>query len=257
MSLIKTPAQIEAMKEGGRILAAILSDLADYVKPGMTTRELSARTVELLRSHQVQPSFLDYNNYPDVICLSVNHQCVHTPGSDYVLKEGDLLKLDFGVIHKGLHTDAARTVLVTNLSRDEAREKKEYHNRRKLMQVTRECLEKAIVMCRPDGYLGDIGHVIESHVKDNGFSIAAELGGHGIGTKLHEEPWVANTGKPQSGMKLEAGMVLAIEPIINMGRGAIKDGDDGFTYETADGSLSAHFEHTVVITEGGPVILTA
>ena len=146
---------------------------------------------------------------------------------------------------------------MTNLPPDEARAKKEYRERRKLMQVTRECLEKAIAVCRADGYLGDIGFAVQKHAEDNGFHVAAELGGHGIGKQLHEDPWVANLGSPHAGLKLEAGMVLAIEPIINMGSGAIKDGDDGFTYATADGSLSAHFEHTVAITEGGPEILTA
>lgn len=252
-----TPEQIAAMKKGGRILAAILSELGETAKPGMRTDELSALAAQRIKDNGVKASFLGYRGYPDVICLSVNHQCVHTPGSSYVLQEGDLLKLDFGVILDGYHTDAARTVLVTNLSPEQVREKEEYKARRKLMQITRECLEKAVTLCRADGYLGDIGHAVQKHAEDNGFQVAYELGGHGIGKALHEEPWVANTGKAHSGLKLQPGMVLAIEPIINMGSGSIKDGKDGFTYETADGSLSAHFEHTVLITEKGPEILTA
>jgi methionyl aminopeptidase len=253
---IKTPAQIEAMKEGGRILAAILTELSQVARPGMMTRELSALAAQRIKDNGVEPSFLDYNDYPDVICLSVNHQAVHTPGSDYVLQEGDLLKLDFGVVHKGLHTDSARTILVSNFDKDELREKPEYRERRKLMQITRECLEKAIAVCRAGGYLGDIGYAVEQHAKSGGFSVARELGGHGIGAKLHEEPWVANFGKPHSGEPLVAGMVIAIEPIINLGKGAIKDGADGFTYETVDGSLSAHFEHTVVVTDHQAEVIT-
>lgn len=237
-------------------MAAILNELSDTAKPGMTTRDLSAIATQRIKDNGVEPSFLGYNGYPDVICLSVNSQCVHTPGSEYVLQEGDLLKLDFGVVYKGLHTDSARTVLVTNLDKAAAKEKLEYKDRRQLIAVTRECLEKAITLCRQDGYLGDIGYAIQSHAENAGFSVARELGGHGVGHALHEEPWVANFGKPKSGLKLEPGMVLAIEPIINMGKGKIKDGKDGFTYETADGSLSAHFEHTIAITEKGPEILT-
>ena len=256
MSDIKTEKEIQSMRKGGHILAEILNELAVMAKPGLTTKALSQKTKELIDRNGVKASFLGYRKYPDVICLSVNNQCVHTPGSEYVLQEGDLLKLDFGILHEGLHTDAARTVLVTNLDKEAVKEKLEYKERRRLITVTRECLEKAISMCRQDGYLGDIGYVIQQHAEKNGFSVAHELGGHGIGKELHEEPWIANVGKPHSGVKLKVGMVLAIEPIINMGTGDIRDGKDGFTYETADGSFSAHFEHTVVITENGPEVLT-
>lgn len=248
--------QLEAMKEGGHMLADILHELAATAKPGMQTRELSVLAKTLMAERGVKPSFLGYRGYPDVICLSVNNQCVHTPGSDYVLRDGDLLKLDFGILYKGFHTDTAWTMLITNLDKDAVKEKLEYKERRKLISVTRECLEKAVSVCRPDGHLGDIGAVIQEHAEHNGFSVAKELGGHGIGKELHEEPWIANFGKWHSGPRLEVGMVFAIEPIINAGDGKIKDGADDFTYETADGSLSAHFEHTVVITEKGPEILT-
>lgn len=244
------------MREGGHILAEILRELAVTAKPGMKTEELSALTKTRMRERGVQASFLGYRNYPDVICLSVNDQCVHTPGSEYVLKEGDLLKLDFGVLHQGFHTDAATTILVTNLEKEAAKEKLEYKERRRLIAVTRECLEKAVSVCRPDGHLGDIGFAVQQHAEKNGFSVAAELGGHGVGKELHEDPWIGNLGKMHAGPRLEVGMTLAIEPIINAGKGAIRDGKDGFTYETADGSLSAHFEHTALITEKGPVVLT-
>ena len=256
MALLKTEKQIATMREGGKVLAAILREFAATAKPGMQTRELSAIAAQRIKDNGMKASFLGYRGYPDVICLSVNHQCVHTPGSEYVLKEGDLLKMDFGILHEGLHTDAATTLLITNLDKDATKEKVEYKERRKLIAVTRECLEKAVSVCRPDGHLGDIGFVIQQHAEKNGFSVAKELGGHGVGKGLHEEPWVANFGKWHSGPRLEIGMVLAIEPIINMGKGGIRDGKDGFTYETADGSLSAHFEHTVAITEKGPEVLT-
>lgn len=238
-------------------MAGILEELAGLAKPGMMTKEISALAEKRIKDHGVKASFLGYRGYPDVICLSVNHQCVHTPGSDYVLREGDLLKLDFGIVHGDLHTDAARTVLITNLDKEAVKAKEEYRERRRLVAVTRECLEKALTMCREDGYLGDVGYVVQQHAEKNGFFVARELGGHGIGKELHEEPWVANFGKPHAGLKLKVGMVLAIEPIINMSGEAIRDGKDGFTYETADGSLSAHFENTVAITEHGPEILTA
>lgn len=257
MFSIKTDKEIQSMREGGRMLAAILDTLVAAVKPGMMTREISALAAQGIKDHGVKPSFLDYNGYPDVICLSVNAQAVHTPGSEYVLKEGDLLKLDFGVVHDGLHTDMARTILVTNLDKDAAKEKPEYKERRRLIAVTRECLEKAISQCEADKTLGDIGFVIQQHAQDAGFSVAKELGGHGVGYKLHEEPWIANFGKPHSGARLPVGAVIAIEPIITMGKGNIRDGADGHTYETVDGSLSAHFEHTIAITEKGPEVLTA
>jgi methionyl aminopeptidase len=250
------PGQLEAMREGGHILAAILRELAAVVHPGMRTDALSEMTKALVTEHGVKASFLGYRGYPDVICLSVNNQCVHTPGSAYALQEGDLLKLDFGVLHKGFHTDAATTVLVTNLDKEAVKEKLEYKERRRLIAVTRECLEKAVSVCRPDGHLGDIGFAVQQHAEKNGFSVAAELGGHGVGKELHEDPWIGNLGKMHAGPRLEVGMTLAIEPIINAGKGAIRDGKDSFTYETVDGSLSAHFEHTIVITENGPEVLT-
>ena len=254
---LKTEKQIQSMRQGGQILAAILTELAATAKPGMMTRELSAIAAQRIKDNGVKPSFLGYNKYPDVICLSVNAQAVHTPGSDYVLQEGDLLKLDFGVVHDGLHTDSARTVLVTNLDKNAVKEKLEYKQRRQLIAVTRECLEKAISACEAGHTLGDIGFAVQQHAEKSGFSVAKELGGHGVGHKLHEEPWIANFGKPHSGPRLPVGAVIAIEPIINIGKGGVRDGDDGFTYETIDGSLSAHFEHTVAITEKGPEILTA
>jgi len=252
MALVKTPQQIEVMRAGGRILAAILRELAAMAKPGMKTRDISARAAELIRSNGVRPSFLGYNGYPDVICLSVNHQAVHTPGSDYVLADGDLLKLDFGIVKDGFHTDMAVTVLVMTDS-DAA----QHRAKRKLMDVTKAALEAGIKECRAGNTLGMVSAAIGRTVRDGGFAVVHELGGHGIGRKLHEEPWIPNYGNAGDGPKLEAGMVIALEPITAMsGKGDIKDGADGFTFETKDGALSAHFEHTVAITGGDPEVLT-
>lgn len=251
MVTLKSPKQIESIRAGGNVLAAILRDLATMAKPGVTTAALSERARELIDANNVKASFLGYNNYPDVICLSVNHQAVHTPGSDYTLRDGDLLKLDFGIVVDDMHSDAAITVLVADDPKAEA-----HHEKRRLMQVTREALDKGIAQCRAGNHLGDISAAIQTHVEKNGFAIVRELGGHGIGSKLHEEPWVANFGKAGTGTQLKAGMVLALEPITTIGKWQIKDGADGFTYEMKDGSLSAHFEHSVAITESGPDVLT-
>lgn len=240
------------MKESGAVLGAILRELAAMPRVGMTTREISERAAQLIRDRGVEPSFLHYNKYPDVICLSVNHQAVHTPGSDYALQDGDLLKLDFGVVKDGWQSDSAVTVLVAHDPKAA-----EHDQKRRLMQVTREALEKGIAQCVPGNTLGDIGYAIQQHVESNGFTIVRELGGHGIGKTLHEDPWVANFGKRGQGEVLVAGMVLALEPITTVGKWPIVDGADGFTYEMKDGSLSAHFEHTVAVTERGPEVLTA
>lgn len=239
------------MREGGKILAAILRELAHTVKPGMRTCDISHATAALMKKHGVQPSFKGYHGYTDVICLAVNHQAVHTPGSDYELCEGDLLKLDCGVLHKGLHTDSAVTVLVA-----ENPGRPEFDERRQFLRISREALDHGIAECKPGNRMGKVSAAIQRHVERGGFSIVRELGGHGIGRELHEEPWIANFGRANEGVVLEAGMVIALEPITAMGKWQIKDGADGFTYEMKDGSLSAHFEHTIAITETGHEVLT-
>lgn len=249
---LKSPEDIAKMHESGKVLAAILGELVKLAKVGVTTKEISARAAALIKEHGVEPSFLNYNGYPDVICLSVNHQSVHTPGSDYALADGDLLKLDFGVVKEGWHSDSAVTVLVAGHP-DAA----EHEPKRKLIAATREALEAAIAACRAGNRLGDIGAAAAGVIETAGFTVVKELGGHGIGRKLHEEPWVANFGKAGEGMELKEGMVLALEPISAMsGKGGIADGADGHTYEIKDGALSAHFEHTVAITADGPQVLT-
>lgn len=250
----KNEREIADMRAGGQILAAILRELEAMAKPGVKTRGLSERAVALLKEHAVEPSFLHYKGYPDVICLSVNEQAVHTPGSGYELKEGDVLKLDFGLVHNGLHTDSARTVIVSALP--EVVQKVKYAKKRKLLQVTREALEAGIKECVPGNTVGDISAAIQTRVERDGFAILKELGGHGIGHSLHEEPFIPNFGRKGTGPRLQEGMVIAIEPITSMGKGRINDGADGFTYETADGAVAAQFEHTVAITDKGPEVLT-
>ena len=254
MSNLKTNEEIAIMREGGKMLAAMLRELAALAKPGVTTGSLSARAAKLIKEHGVQASFLHYNGYPDVICLSVNAQAVHTPGSSYVLKDGDLLKLDFGIVHKGMHSDSAITVLVGDSLG--AKLTRKYATQKALMRATREALDAGIAQCVPGNRLGDIGAAIQKRVQADKFTVVRELGGHGIGHVLHDEPFVANIGKPGTGARLTAGMVLALEPITSTGGWKIKDGADGHTYEMADGSLSAHFEHTVAITDKGPEVLT-
>ena len=251
MPFRKTTEQIAIMREGGKMLASMMRELSAMPHVGMKTREISARAVELIKQNKVDSSFLNYRGYPDVICLSINHQAVHTPGSDYEIQDGDLLKLDFGIIHKGLHTDMACTVLVANTPESE-----EHKQKRALMQVTREALDAGIRACVDGNTLGHISAAIGKAIDHSEFSIVRELGGHGIGEKLHDEPWIPNFGKSGQGMRLSSGMTFALEPITAIGKWQIKDGADGFTYEMKDGSLSAHFEHTVLVTDGEPKVLT-
>lgn len=241
---------MRSLKEGGRILAQIIREVSAAAKPGVTTRDLETLTNELLLRHNVRSSFLGYMRYPSVICLSVNDEAVHAVPSDRVLNVGDLLKIDMGVVYDGFHTDSAVTLLVGDDGR------KEFAERRKLIAVTRQALAEGIAHARVGNTLGDIGAAVQKVVQDGGFTILQELGGHGIGRELHEDPFIANFGKPGKGEKLSTGMVLALEPITSMGDWRIKDGQDGFGYLASDGSLSAHFEHTVIVGENGPEIVT-
>src|SRR6266498_731933 len=245
--MIKTPQQIEDMREGGKILAEILQELVKAAKPGVATQDLDKLAAELILKFGVNPSFKGYMDFPAVLCTSINDEAVHAVPSDRILKEGDLLKLDFGVVHKGLHTDAALTIIVGN---------KDDEKKKKLINVTKEALQAGIAQARIGNTVGDIGNAIQKVVEKNGFKVLKELGGHGVGEKLHEEPFIANFGQHNEGEKLEVGMVIAIEPITAMSTWRIKDGSDGFALVTEDGSLSAHFEYTVAITEKGPKILT-
>lgn len=254
MIKIKTPQEIEIMREGGKILAEILNKLSEAVKPEITTNELEELTHELVSSYGVKPSFLGYDGYPAALCTSVNDEIVHGVPSDRILKDGDVLKLDMGVLHKGFHTDSAVTVIAGN--GDDVKTK--------LLNVTREALKIGISKAKVGNTLGDIGSAIQKYVEGNGFNVVRDLVGHGIGKELHEPPQVPNY--IQSGdinklarhelVELVEGMVIAIEPMVVTGDWRIKNSKDGFGFVTKDGGLAAHFEHTVAITKEGPLVLT-
>lgn len=253
---IKTQKEIEIMGEGGKILANILKGLSKAVKPGITTQSLNKLADELVVKYGAKPAFLDYNNFPATLCTSINNEIVHGVPSVRKLKEGDVLKLDMGVLYKGFYTDSAITVLVSSLSGIKLGLKKEYSKKMKLISVTRKALDIGISKAKIGRTTGDIGSAIQKYVEGEGFNLVRELIGHGVGRELHEPPQVPNYGQPGEGDLLEPGMVIAIEPMVVAGGMAIEEGPDGFVYQTKDGSLAAHFEHTVAITEKGPKILT-
>ncbi|MBI2065232.1 MAG: type I methionyl aminopeptidase [Candidatus Yanofskybacteria bacterium] len=246
MIKFKTQKEIETMKEGGKILAEILKKLSDMVRPGITTNDLEKLAQELVLSFGVKPSFLGYDGYPAVLCTSINDEIVHGVPSDRILKDGDILKLDMGVLYEGFHTDSAVTILLGGGD----------DQKKKLINVTKEALRIGISKARVGNTLGDIGYAIQKYVEDNGFNVVRDLVGHGIGRELHEPPQVLNYGEKGTGPELVEGMVIAIEPMVVTGGWKIKNSKDGFGFVTKDGGLAAHFEHTVAITEERPLVLT-
>jgi len=248
------------MREGGKILAEILKKLEEAVKPGITTNDLEKLTRELVLFYKVKPSFLGYDGYPNILCTSLNDEVVHGLPSDRVLKEGDLLKIDMGVLHKGFHTDSAVTVLVGQndkvIHTTTSQVGYPHVQKLKLISVTKEALSIGISKIRVGNTLGDVGSVIQKHVEDNGFNVVRDLVGHGIGRELHESPQVLNYGKAGTGEKIVSGMVIAIEPMVVTGKWGIKNGKDGYAFVTKDGGLAAHFEHTIAIRDKEPEILT-
>ena len=243
---IKTPEEIELMQKSGQILAKIMRELKVKVEPGITTKELDKLAEKLIFDCEVKPAFKGYNGFPAVLCTSINEQIVHGVPSNRKLIEGDILSLDFGVIYDNFCSDMAVTLPVGSIDPEVNR----------LIRVTKKALKRAIIRVKPGKTLGDIGQAIENYIEGQGFKIVKELCGHGIGKQLHEKPDVLNFGKRHKGEKLKPGMVLALEPMAVMGNPGIKKGSDGFCYQTADHSLSAHFEHTVAVTEKGPRIMT-
>ncbi len=250
--IIKTPDEIEILREGGKRLSAILAQVAQKVRPGISTYELDQYAYELIKEGDDEPAFLGYKPdghhkaFPASLCTSVNSEVVHgIPRKDKILKEGDIICIDLGLKHKGLFTDHAVTVAVGAISKES----------QKLLDATREALAVGIEQAVAGNTVGDIGHAIESFVNKR-YGIVRELSGHGVGKYIHEDPYVPNFGKKGKGQKLIPGMVIAIEPMLNIGRADIVSMSDGYTIKTADGSRSAHFEHTVLITEGEPEILT-
>lgn len=252
MSLIKSVRDIELLRQGGRRLASVLARVADAVRPGVTPMELDALAERLIREGGDEPAFKGYKPdmariaFPATLCVSVNDAIVHGIPTEEPVQEGDIVGLDLGINHEGLFTDMAVTVPVGKISKEI----------KQLITVTKEALQIGIDAARAGNTTGDIGYAIERHIAPYGYGIVRELSGHGVGHQIHEEPYVPNYGKKGEGMKLRPGMVIAIEPMVNMGGDAIRLGKDKFTYHTQDGSLSAHFEKTLLITESHPEVLT-
>lgn len=247
MITIKSAHQIEKMREACKITKAALDLLEQSIKPGISTAQLDKIAHEFILSKGAKPNFLHYNGYPASICASVNDVVVHgIPRKDIILKEGDIISIDMGAVKDGFHGDAARTFPVGEIS-DRAK---------KLIRVTRESFFEGVKHLKHGAKLGDVSYAIQSYVEENGFSVVRDLVGHGIGESLHEDPQVPNFGRAGRGMKLSAGMTLAIEPMVNEGDWEVAVLDDDWTVVTADGSLSAHYENTVLITKDGYEILT-
>jgi methionyl aminopeptidase len=245
----KSPPEVEKMRRAGRIVAGTIERVLGAVAPGRTTADLDRVAEEYIRTQDATPSFLGYRWFPASICASLNEEIVHgIPSPRRVLNEGDILSLDFGAIWEGFHGDSAVTVFVGDPPSAEAE---------KLVRVTQEALEAAISQIRPGGRLSDISHAVEQVVLGAGFEVVREYVGHGIGRSLHEDPQIPNYGPPGRGPQLRPGLVLAVEPMVNMGGWETRVLADDWTVVTADGSLSAHFEHTIAITEDGAEVLTA
>jgi methionyl aminopeptidase len=243
----KTSQEIKILAEGGAILARILNQLIVAAKPGVTTRALEELARKLIIQADAQPAFLGYHGYPAALCTSINEEIVHGVPSDRVLKNGDVLKLDLGIIYKKLFTDHAKTTIVGN---DTSAKKN------KIISVTEEALVRGIDASKVGNTTGDIGNAIATYVREHGFDVVRELVGHGVGHSVHEGPEVPNYGKPGEGEVLKPGMIIAIEPMVVEGAWKIADGPDGFAFITKDKKIAAHAEHTVAITENGPIILT-
>lgn len=244
---IKSGREIELMTEAGRILEIVHDELAKALHPGMSTKDIDVLGEEMIRSYGCVPSFLEYNGYPASICVSVNEEVVHgIPDKHRILKEGDIVSLDAGVIYKGYHSDAARTHGIGEISREAA----------KLVEVTRESFFEGIKYAKEGNYLFEISAAIGRYAESFGYGVVRDLCGHGIGTDLHEAPQIPNYEMNRKGVKLKAGMTLAIEPMINAGTWIVDWLDDEWTVVTRDGALSAHYENTVLITDNEPKLLT-
>jgi methionyl aminopeptidase len=249
MIMLKSSREIEIMARAGQIVAGTLALMREIVRPGMTTEELDRAAEQFIRGHPgATPSFKGLYGFPKTLCTSINEEIVHgIPSARRILGEGDIISVDVGVQLEGLHADSATTIAVGTVGPDAER----------LLAVTRESLAAAITQARVGNHIGDIGHAVQQVAEGAGFGVVRELVGHGIGTRFHEEPQVPNYGSPRRGPRLLEGMTLAIEPMITLGNPTTRTLGDKWTVVTADGSLSAHFEHTVAITANGPRILTA
>lgn len=234
------------MAEGGKILATVLREIEKMAKPGITTLELDRAAEALILKHGAKPAFKGYDNFPFSLCASVNDEIVHGLPSKYVLKEGDIAGLDLGVLHKGYNTDMAVTVGIGNISFEAKR----------LLKVTEKALKIGIKKARQGNTTGDLGNTIQRYIEDQGYGVVRDLCGHGIGKNIHEDPKVPNYGQRHKGVELKEGMVICIEPMVTAGDYHLKKSEDGYGFATKDGSLAAHFEHTIAITQDGCKVLT-
>lgn len=242
MIYLKNPQQIECMRKAGALLYDVLCRLREAIKPGMSTAELDVYAEQLIRKHKALPSFLDYNGYPASICTSINEEVVHgIPSDRVILKDGDVLSVDCGLILDGWQSDSAFTVGVGNVSPEN----------QKLINVTEECFFKGVRKALSGNHLGDIGHAVQTYAEGFGYGVIRDLTGHGIGRNMHEEPSVPNFGREGHGVKLRPGMTLAIEPMIAKGDYHVAELEDGWTVVTEDSSVCSHYEHTIVINENG------
>ncbi|NIM46818.1 MAG: type I methionyl aminopeptidase [Candidatus Aenigmarchaeota archaeon] len=246
MIQIKNKSEIEKMRSGGKILAEIMSILKDRTRPGITAKSLDVLANRLCLKYKVKPSFLNYRGYPASLCVSLNEEIVHGLPNNRVLQEGDLVSLDLGVNFQGYHTDRAITVFLGDPSPEI----------KKLITVTQKALELGLKKAIVGNRIGDISHIIQEAAEKERFQVIRDLVGHGIGKEVHEDPAIPNFGNPDTGPLIETGMTLAIEPMISLGEPATILKDDGWAFVTRDQSLTAHFEHTVLVTDDGPEILT-
>ncbi|MFO0702865.1 MAG: type I methionyl aminopeptidase [Candidatus Andersenbacteria bacterium] len=249
MSYVKTPEQLAHIRVSCEIASQVLREVIAAVKPGMTTGDLDALANSLARARGTEPSFTGYLGYPSSLCVSVNDEVVHGLPGDRVLREGDVVGLDYGVKYRGYFSDLARTITVGPPAAAPA-------DAQKLIDVTATALDRGIAQVKPGNHVGDVGRAVQSYVESHGFSVVRDLVGHGVGTAVHEPPAIPNYGRAGSGVQFVPGMVVAIEPMVNVGEAAVRLLDDGWTFKTRDGSLSAHFEDTILVTERGHEVLT-
>jgi methionyl aminopeptidase len=246
MIIGKSKKEIEKMRTAGQLVGSVLRELRGMVAPGVTTIEIDRAAEKMIRDAGALPTFKGYHGFPFSICASVNEQVVHGFPSHYKLKEGDLFSIDCGVTLEGFVGDTATTVPVGTIAEDW----------QKLIQITEECLERAIEQCRPGKHLGDIGWAVQELAESHGYSVVRDYVGHGIGRQMHEDPQIPNYGKPGQGPKIKVGYVFAVEPMVNLGGHHTRVLADGWTVVTLDGQPSAHSEHTIAVTEDGPEVLT-
>ena len=242
----KTPSELQRMRAANALVAEVLGELRGVVEEGVTTRELDALAEARVRAAGAIPAFKGYHDYPATLCTSVNEEVVHGIPSGRRLRDGDIVSIDLGVVLDDYYGDAAVTLPVGAIGEDAEM----------LLHVTEQALARSIAQVRPGGHVSDLGHAVQRHVEAHGYSVVREFVGHGIGRNLHEEPQVPNYGEPGQGPRLVEGMVLAIEPMVSMGKPAVQVLRDGWTAVTRDGSLAAHFEHSVAVTADGPLVLS-